>query len=59
MPNDQEVQRKAIEEYGEQVGLIFFLGYMEGKIEVLRDTVETFENFDKGTISVPEDADEL
>ena len=58
MPKDKEVERKVIEKYGEEVGLIFMLGYMKGKIEGLRGAVETFENFDKGTIPVPKDTDE-
>jgi len=57
MQNDKEVERKAIEKYGEEVGLIYMVGYLEGKTEGLRDAVGTFEDFDKGTISVPKKVD--
>jgi len=55
MSNDKEVQRKAIEEYGEKIGLIYMVGYMKGKVDGIRGAVETFEEHDKGTVFVPKE----
>jgi len=55
MSNDKEVQRKAIEEYGEKIGLIYMVGYMKGKIQGHKEAVETFEEHDKGTVFVPKE----
>lgn len=54
----KEVQKKAIKEYGEKVGLIFMVGYMEGRVDGIRNAMKTFEEHDKGSIFVPESADE-
>ena len=56
MANDNEVEREAIKEYGEVVGLIYMVGYMKGKIQGHREAVETYEEHDKGSIFVPKDA---
>ena len=58
MPNDKEVQRKAIKKYGEKVGLIYMVGYMKGKVNGIRNAMETFEEHDKGSIFVPKDVGE-
>jgi len=53
----KEVQKKAIKEYGEKVGLIFMVGYMEGRVDGIRNAMKTFEEHDKGVVFVPKDAD--
>lgn len=64
MPSDKdaerlkEVQKKAIKEYGEKIGFIFMVGYMEGRVDGIRNAMKTFEEHDKGTIFVPKDAEE-
>jgi len=56
MSNDKEVESKAIEKYGERVGLIYMVGYMEGKIQGHKEAVETFEEHDKSVL-VPDEVD--
>lgn len=51
----KEVQRKAIEEYGEKVGLIYMVGYMKGRIDGIRGAMKTFEEHDKGVVFVPKE----
>jgi len=53
----KEVQRKAIEEYGEKPGLIFMVGYMKGRVDGIRNAMKTFEEHDKGTVFMPEEVD--
>ncbi len=57
MANDNEVEREAIKEYGEQVGLIYMLGYMKGKVQGHREAVQTYEEFDKSSGFVPDEVD--
>jgi len=58
MEDEKEVQRKAIEEYGEKVGLIYMVGYMKGKVDGIRGAMKTYEEYDKGSIFVPKNAGE-
>ncbi|MBA7517302.1 hypothetical protein ES705_09355 [subsurface metagenome] len=57
MSNEKEVQRKAIEKYGEEVGLIYMVGYMKGKIQGHKEAVETYEEHDKGAVFMPKEVD--
>ena len=49
----EEIQKKAIEKYGEQVGLIYMVGYMKGKLDGFKSAVEQHEAFDPSDIFAP------
>ena len=53
MQDEKEVQRKAIEEYGEEVGLIYMVGYIRGKLDGIKDAMETEKNFSLKDIFAP------
>lgn len=48
----EEIQKKAIEEYGEEVGLIYMVGYMQGRLDGFNNAVKQHEDFDPSDIFI-------